>query len=72
MDKNSKSSNDNDLNVIFKDEKIKTNKVTEGKATVHLTNDQNTFQAFYNPAQVIILLHRNLTEIYQSLRLIVS
>lgn len=26
--------------------------VTEGKATVRLSNDDKTFSAFYNPAQV--------------------
>jgi hypothetical protein len=26
--------------------------VTEGKATVYCENDQKTFSAFYNPAQV--------------------
>ena len=39
-------------NIIFKDEKIKVDKVTEGKATVFLKNEENTFSAFYNPAQV--------------------
>jgi hypothetical protein len=44
----------NDINNIFiiKNENLQLDKVTEGKATVRLSNDDNTFSAFYNPAQV--------------------
>lgn len=42
-----------DYNKIFIEEKIKIDKVTEGKVTVFLRNEENTFSAFYNPAQVI-------------------
>ncbi len=33
--------------------KIQHDYVTEGKATVRLSNDDKSFSAFYNPAQVI-------------------
>jgi hypothetical protein len=40
-----------ELNHI-KNEEIKIDIVTEGKATVRQSNDDKTFSAFYNPAQV--------------------
>ena len=45
-----------ETNLIFKDDKIKVEKVTEGKATVFLKNEENTFSAFYNPAQVYLYI----------------
>lgn len=40
--------------------------VQEGKANVRLCNDDGTFSAFYNPAQVLIFLfYRNSIEIFQ-------
>ena len=53
MDNNStieKKDDSNKDNIIFKEKKI--DLVSEGKVTVFLQNDENTFSAFYNPAQV--------------------
>ncbi len=36
----------------MKNENISLDVVSEGKATVRLSNDDKTFSAFYNPAQV--------------------
>jgi hypothetical protein len=36
----------------LKNENIEIDIVTEGKATVRLSNDDKSFSAFYNPAQV--------------------
>jgi hypothetical protein len=36
----------------LKNENIELDIVTEGKATVRLSNDDKSFSAFYNPAQV--------------------
>jgi hypothetical protein len=39
-------------NEILKNEDLPLDIVTEGKATVRLSNDDKSFSAFYNPAQV--------------------
>jgi hypothetical protein len=46
--KSNKASADNE----FKDEHLELDEVTEGKTTVKLINEEKTFRAFYNPAQV--------------------
>jgi hypothetical protein len=40
------------------------NTITEGKASVYLENTEQTFSAFYNPAQVYHNIIRNSIEIY--------
>lgn len=41
-----------DINLPITNVNEKREFVTEGKATVKLSNEDNTFSAFYNPAQV--------------------
>lgn len=36
----------------LKNENVRLDVVTEGKASVKLSNQDNTFSAFYNPSQV--------------------
>lgn len=43
-------------------------KVSEGKAEVYSENEEKTFSAFYNPAQVSLSITRNLIETYPSPR----
>ena len=45
------TSAENDIEIL-KNEDLQLDIVTEGKATVRLSNDDKSFSAFYNPAQV--------------------
>lgn len=49
-----------EINVKLNNENVKIDTVLEGKADINLSNEDGSFSAFYNPAQVYIYIHNKI------------